>query len=200
MAAAISVELKGFKELQDMLSPTKFTRRLKKHVGNATANIALDAEGAIKDAMAEGKVGPPNAAITVALKGSDRPLFDSGDLSKSINGRAEDWDEAVVGVLKSETITDEETGKTKDILNIARTVHDGATIDVTDKMRAFFRTMAYKFKSGDTKKPWKPLKDSTKVIVIPPRPFLEIATTQEMIKKYRVKWDEAIQAAMSGRD
>lgn len=191
--------LKGFTEVADLFAPGKFEKRLEAEVGKATKLNALLAEGAIKRGIYSGKGIDKNSKFTIALKGSSRPLVDSGELVKSINGRAEKWDEFVVGVLKSRMVRDEKTGKSKDLLSIAQILHSGATVTVTPKMRRFFFWMASRYEKGEIKEPWKPLSARTKVIRIPARPFLRFAVTDKMNAKYTDNWAMAVQRAMGGR-
>lgn len=190
--------LKGWRALRDAFSPSAFKKRMQTEIGKATALNALLAEGAIKAGIASGKGMAKNSKFTIALKGSSRPLVASGELLKSIIGRKIRWDYAVAGVLKSRAVRDKSTGQTNDVLNIAQILHGGATIHVSDKMRRFFFWMASRYEKGEIKEPWKPLSRRTKVIVIPPRPFLEFATEQKMLDKYADNWAAAVQRAMVG--
>jgi len=192
----IDFKLTGFDKLKDMLEPGKFPQRLERHVRKATAKVGLIAEGAVKTAITQGDFAK-NRPMTIAQKGSDRPLVDSGELLKAITSEVEDWDRVVVGVIKDQTVQGED-GKPDSIKSIAAILHSGATIEVTDKMRAFFRHMADKFERGEIKKPWRPLKASTKVLVIKKRPFMERALRKRYQDRYQAIWAAAVQKAMSG--
>lgn len=195
--ATTGLKLKGFKELADIFRPGKFERRMKEEVGKATLKNALLAERAIKKGINSGKGLKPNSPFTVDLKGSSRPLVASGELLKSITGRRESWDEAVVGVLQSRMVKDKQ-GKTKDILQLAVILHNGAQVPVSEKMRRYFFRMAQLYERGEIKQPWFPLSSRTKVIVIPKRPFLKFATFKRMHRKYVANWAEAMERAMLG--
>lgn len=189
--------LKGFKEFAEIFKPGKFEPRLKKEVAKATQKNALIAEGAIKRGINSGKGLKPNSPFTVALKGSSRSLVDSGELLKSITGRADAWDTAYVGVLKSKIRRDKQ-GNMEDVLQISKILHDGATVPVTQKMRNFFFYMANRYESGEIKEPWFPLSSRTKFIVIPARPFLKFAVMAGEMRKYNSNWADAVQRALSG--
>ncbi len=189
--AKISVTLTGFKRLKRMLSPGTFERRLKKHVKVATQLNALLAEGEIKTDISAGRFAK-NSAMTIALKGSSKPLVGAtGELFKSIIGRAVAWNLALIGVLKNKKVKNKKTGKVDSIFQIAAILHDGATIRVTDKMRRYFFALSREFGT-------MPLSSRTKVIVIPPRPFLRGAVKKRLIKKYKANWQRAIGKAMRG--
>lgn len=191
--AKISLVLTGFRRLKRMLSPGTFERRLQKHVKAATMLNALLAEGEIKTDISANRF-KKNAARTIAIKRSSKPLAGvTGELFKSVIGRAVAWDTALIGVLKSKKVKNKQTGKVDDILQIAAILHDGATITVTDRMRRYFFLLASK-KGSRT----MPLRASTKVIVIPPRPFLRGVTKKRLVKKYKANWQRAIGKAMRG--
>jgi hypothetical protein len=201
MAAKAKLELVGFKKLKNILDPKKFERRAKKHIGQATLKNGLIAEGKIKEGINKGKVpgkGKTNADLTIAIKGSDRPLVDSGELVKSINSEVQSWKLVFIGVNRNRTVTDE-NGKKRGILTIAQTLHDGAEVKVTAKMRRFFFWMAF-----DKESPFrgvvKPLKATTKKIIIPPRPFLHLALTDRLVKRYTNNWNKAVRKVMQGKN
>lgn len=190
MAVDVKLSLTGFKELEDKLSPARFPRRYRKHVRRATENIALIAEGAIKESIARGDYAE-NAVMTTVLKGSDRPLVDTGGLLKAITGIAKSWDLALIGVHKSQRRKNKHTGKIDDVLMIAKLLHDGAIIPVSDKMRRLFYAI-----SNETG--LMPLAASTTEIVLEGRPFLKAAITKRTIRIYVKAWKKAVQRAMSG--
>lgn len=193
MAKTIGLKVKGFEELRSKLDHKKFSKLLKRNVRKAQRRNSLAAEGEMKRRIDAGRSLAKNSPITVAIKGSSRPLVDGGDLKASINHLLVRWDLAFIGVLRTKKVSDE-NGRTHDLLNIAFILHEGATIKVTQRMRNYFRFMARLYPGR-----WFPLKSSTQVIRIPPRPFLKFATTKKMEKKYTSEWNKAVQAAVSGR-
>lgn len=204
--ARSGLKLIGFDKLKDILDPKKFEKRLIKHVGKATLKNSLLAEGKIKEAINKGKVkgsgrgkksGSRNADLTILLKGSDRPLVNSGQLMKSITSEVRRWDLALIGVLRNRTVVDDQ-GRKSSVMLVAKALHDGATIKVSAKMRRFFFWLAYG--NDDTKGIVKPLKAKTKVITIPPRPFMASALTNRLIKRYTVNWNKAVGKVMQGKN
>lgn len=198
--ARSNLKLIGFDKLKDILDPKKFEKRLRKHVGKATLKNGLIAEGKIKEAINKGKIkGPPkgktNAELTVLMKGSDRPLVDSGQLVRSITSLVHSWDLVRIGVNRNRTVTSKD-GKKTTIMKIAKALHDGATFKVSKEMRAYFFWLA--FGNEDTKGIVKPLKAKTKVIVVPPRPFLHAAITKALLKRYALHWNKAVKKVMRG--
>jgi len=187
----MTLKLHNFAELELLLDPAAFDARLKGNIKRATTRIGLDAERQIKEDITGGKFDK-NSPITTAIKGSSRPLVDTGELFKAINSQVLAWDEVVVGVLRSKKVTGKD-GKADDLLNIAAVLHEGATITVTQKMRNFFAAMARKHPGK-----YRPLRASTKAIIIPRRPFLESAVTKAQQDRYRSMWEQAIETTFHG--
>lgn len=194
MAKFVELQLEGFDELRSRLDPKTFNRRLKKNIRRATLKNGLVAEGAIKTAMASGAF-QKNSPLTISIKGSARPLVDNGDLMKAVSHKLVAFDHIVIGVLKSQKKQNPNTGKADDLLQIAALLHNGVTVSVTPRMRRFFFRMA-DLQPGR----WKPLKATTKVIVIPPRPFLLAALEAVMIQRYEKNWSDAVDRALAGLD
>lgn len=159
-----------------------------------------------------------NAALTIALKGSTKPLVDRGQLFQSITSQRVDRARYFVGVLK-----------TNNRYNIAAAIHEGASIPVTDKMRGLFFSLWLATKDPKTKARDKagrfratvkmkskraeelkriairrkvvifPLKASTTVIRVPRRPFIEQTfRDRAIVEKLRTHWQRAISNAMRG--
>jgi hypothetical protein len=53
----------------------------------ASARIALAFEGSVKERIARG-IPPPLSPVTIALKGSSKPLIDTGQLRSSVRSRS----------------------------------------------------------------------------------------------------------------
>lgn len=165
-----------WKRLLRMLDPNVFRPILEKHVGPAVGRAGHLVQGRVRKAIKEGMT-PPNAALTILIKKTSKPLVAGGDLIQSVTVDQQTWNSCFVGVLR----TDKN-------FNVARIVHNGATVVVTDRMRAMFellwlvgqgrmnpgklRGRAAELWAQAPGSFWRPLKDTTKAIVIPPRPFL----------------------------
>ena len=193
MAKTIGLKVKGFEQLKEKLDHKKFSKLLKRNVRKAQRRNSLAAEGEMKRRIDAGRSLAKNSPVTTAIKGSSRPLVDGGDLKASITHVLARWDLAFIGVLRTKKVTDQ-NGRVRDLLNVAFVLHEGATIKVTQRMRNYFRFMSRLYPGK-----WFPIKASTQVIRIPPRPFLKFATTKVMEKKYTREWNKAIQSAVSGR-
>lgn len=188
--AIVGLGLEGFEKFADKIEPAKFRSRLRREIKKATAKNGLIAEGAVKENINKGNFAA-NQPLTTALKGSSRPLVDSGDLVKAITNRPFTF-QVVIGVLRKVAKRNKLTGKIDNIQDIAAILHNGITISVTPKMRRLFFALA------DENPKIKPLNPKTKVIVIPARPFMEAAVAPTMLKIYQLNWEEAVQRALKG--
>jgi hypothetical protein len=173
---------------------------VRKHLRRATEFIGAKGEALIRQEITNGKF-ESNKPLTIALKGVDEPL--KGDsagapLFKAITSKVVNDYAVFIGVLQ-----------TSGVYNIAVTIHDGRSIKVTEKMKNLFNILWLKENNPSIdltgraaelweKMPggWKPLKASTTVIVIPPRPFIknvwDKGELQDIAKKF---WDGALAAA-----
>jgi hypothetical protein len=192
---------KGWKQLQYALEPSKFTKTVEKHMSKATKLNGALAVAAIRRNIKSGKF-EPNQALTVAVKGSNKPLVDSGHhLYGAITWKSVAPDAVFVGVLM-----------TNESYNIAKALHDGVRIKVTPAMRGLFfilwqvsigKTPVTELK-GRAKELWDrmpggwlPLSDQTQFIVIPARPFIAGAFKDQQFRKHAIKnWNQALKAAM----
>jgi hypothetical protein len=153
--------------------------------------VGVNVARSVRDQIQKGRY-QPNAALTVALKGSNEPLKGkrTGELWQAITHQVIDDFTVFVGVLRSHGD-----------YNIAAAVHQGTTIGVTSKMRAMFFAL-WKMTIGvpgaeltskraqqlwEWNKVWYPISRATKAIVIPARPFMTRAfrsqETKQIVKK-----------------
>ena len=137
-----------WRRLDEILNPSLIAAGIQQtaaRIGNYGASEVK--KGIVSGAPGDQKFAP-NSPMTIARKGSSKPLIDKGDLVGSITYQVIDADNVFVGVKKGKEI------------NIAAVHEFGCTIQVTPKMRAYFHYQGIHLKS------------STQFIVIPPRPFL----------------------------
>jgi hypothetical protein len=207
MAAKVTLTFdKTWKKLIHKLSVAKFTVALKEQVARATELNAMLVDAEVRRAIKNKKTGgPANAALTVLIKKSKKPLVDSGQLFKSVTYKMLTEFTAEVGVLKGDASA-----------NIAVAVHEGATIKVTARMRAMFAMLAAASGARGKRRAaivskltgraeelwkrrkngWKALKPSTTHIRIPPRPFIRVVIEDPRIRRRAFKnWQKAIKAA-----
>ncbi len=184
-------------------------KAIKRHMARATLLNGKLVEKKIRQSIQSGNFDS-NAPLTQAIKGDNKPLVgvETGAqlfkaiTSKAITGGTPFKSAVFVGVLR-----------TNMFYNVARTIHDGKTIAVTDRMRGLFLALSLasqgKIDKGKLSqrgrdlfdymnKGWKPLKKGTTRIVIPPREFIRDAFKNRSLEKLaRKNWQQALQAAFA---
>lgn len=191
---------KGWRQFERAIDKTRAGRAVSKHMALATRRNGLIAVKAIRAAIRSGKGFEANAALTIDIKKSQKPLVDKGGLFQSVTSQVVDKKTVFAGVLQ-----------TDELFNIARALHEGAVVPVSPKMRNMFRmlwwasignidpseltggaALLWERKPGD----WLPLKESTTAIIIPGRPFVEVAfASPELAMKAKENWQKALASA-----
>lgn len=189
----------GYKEWAGATNARRFSTVLRKHMGRATELNGLVGAREQRRTIASGKLAA-NAALTVFIKGSAKPLVDFADLYGSITYEVINEFTVFVGVLRA----DEEG------FNIAMALHEGTQAKVTPAMRGMFLYL-WKASTGVipasqlygraaelwARKPggWLPLDPSTEVITTPRRPWVEITFQDGAFKaKIQQNWEQALDA------
>lgn len=201
---------KGWGIFGRAISPGSFGPTLRKHVGKGTKRNAVVARKFVRQEIRRG-IPPRNAELTARLKSkggrkTTKPIVGTpgADLWNAIDWTVEDWNAAFIGVKR-----------TAKEFNVAEIVHQGRSIRVTEKMRHMFRVLAWASKApgvrphlegralelweagGRWKTKWKPLKASTKAIIIPKRPFFRYAFQDPKLKKIvKENWNRSVWNAM----
>lgn len=175
-----AITFTGFRKMDKALKKGANRAVMEKHIGKATGRIVKILEASIRQEIKRG-VKPGNAELTIAIKGSDAPLKGAtAQLFNAIKGEQTAWNKGFVGVNRKDKGFD-----------IAKTIHDGAKIKVTDRMRNMFRILwlasearkrgtAMPTLTGRTAELWEaskskeffPLRADTTTIRIPPRRFI----------------------------
>jgi hypothetical protein len=187
---AIAVRLTGdWKLFRFLISASRFEPALEAGLLRATQANALILRREIRLNIRGAKYAAnraPNAARTVFIKGSTKPLVDRGQLVQALTSQVQSYGRAEIGVSRMAREA-----------NVARIVHEGAIVPVTGKMRRMFRALSDVSRGkrdpstlrgraaalyARQKKGWKPLKESTTELRIPPRPFI-----REVVEDGRVQ-------------
>jgi hypothetical protein len=193
----VSFHLTGFKELAAAMDPAAFEAAIKPHIGRATALNAKVAEAKVRQVI-RSNVSPRNAALTQAVKSASKSLIDSSALFASVTSKQTNEYNAFVGTLRTDKA-----------FKVAKMVHDGATVDVTPKMRGlFFRLWraSNDAKAADSLRGraaalferyqgWLPLAPTTTQIQIPARPYIELAFDADLVKTCAQNWNNGLQQA-----
>lgn len=198
-SSVISFQMdKGWKRMARAVDSKRFSAQVRKHVALETRRNAQRAVKAIRKNIKSGDF-EKNAPLTIHIKGSSKPLIDNGDLWKALAIDVSAWNQAFVGILKSDRMYD-----------IAAFLHEGGTVRVTDRMRAMFRMLWFVSQGGDPgiltgrarelweRQPggWYPLKESTTAIRVPGRPFITKVFSDAAFKnEMEAAWERAIERA-----
>lgn len=208
MPDGVSIRLTGdWKALTWIFSVARFDEAVQALLWRATQINALVVRREVRENLKTGKYAPSrdkNAALTLMIKKpKTRPLIDSGQLFQAVTSKVHNWGVAEIGVARVSPTA-----------NVAVTVHEGAVVPVTKKMRAMFQALA---DASDGKrdpstltgraavlfarrsKGWKPLKKGTTEIRIPARPFIrEVVESSKVQRRLYENWLEAASAAVAG--
>ena len=182
------------------VSPGRFRRVLSKHMARATELNGLIGARVQREVIQSSRGMAANAALTVFIKGSSKPLVNHADLFGSITYEVVNEFTVFVGVLRQD----------EDGFNIALALHEGFQVRVTPAMRGMF---LYLWKVGKGEVPaskltgraaelwaarpgnWLPLSEDTEVITTPGRPWATIAFSDRGFKsKVAENWNMALEA------
>lgn len=187
-----------WRRFERALNSERYGRIARKELRKATRRNGLEAKAVIRRMIRQGGHFAANAVLTKEIKGSAKPLVDSGSgLFQAITSETQTDTSVFIGVQQK-----------SEFYNIAQALHDGRAISVTPKMRKMFQVLwmastgkidpgaltgraaeLWKRKPGG----WFPLKGSTVVIILPPRPFIDVAFADPKLKqKVIANWQQAI--------
>jgi len=190
---------KNWQKFAKALDSNRWRSLAQRNIEVATGRVAHAIKATVKKKIQK-KEFEANAALTVSIKKSSTPLVDKGiGIFGAIAVQQPEWNTAFIGVLRSDRR-----------YNIARALHNGTNIKVTPKMRAMFRflwlasegrdvqlTGAAAALFGRMNHGWKPLRDSTKAIKIPARPFIKDAVDAPEVKRFaQQQWRDAVQRTL----
>lgn len=195
-----------WEKLRSLLKVATLNDRLKKALGVATRVNAAVVKREIRDNIRKGSYADnrdPDAALTRWVKRSTVPLVDTGHLFRSVTVTVIGWGRAEIGVLRGDPEA-----------NVARTVHDGKVIPITERMRRMFKALA---DASDGKlspshlsgraaelwqrRPggWHALRAGTTHVRIPARPYLsEVMDDRDLNDLIARNWLIAGSRAMAG--
>lgn len=190
----------GYKEWAVATSPKRFAAVLEKHMARATELNGLVAAKEQRKVIQASDGIAKNAALTVFIKGSEKPLVDHADLFGGITHEVINPFAVFAGVLR----------KDEEGFNIAVALHEGFQTRVTAQMRGMF---LYLWKVSEGQSPvtsltgraaelwqrrpggWLPLSEETTVISTTGRPWVTIAFSNLEFKAIVANnWNLALEA------
>lgn len=197
-------KIRGLKRWRKAIDARGFDAAARRHMRRATMLNGKIGEKIQRQTIQSGNSLKKNAALTQAIKGDNKPLVGDGTLFQAITSKVIDDFTVFVGVLR-----------TSEAYNVGIMVHQGAETKVTNKMRGMFFAL-WKASKGELdpgklrgrakelfeqmQDGWYPLAKDTEVIILPARPWVEIAfRNTQMVKQTRDNWKQALEAAFRER-
>lgn len=136
-------------KVTNLLNPSKLQSEIRKCAARVGNYGAREVKKGIVSGSPGGQTFTPLSAVTIAQKGSSKPLIDHGDLVGSVTYQVFNNNDSVfIGVKKGKEVS------------IAAVHEFGCSIPVTPKMRAYLHYQGIH------------LKASTQYVHIPARPYL----------------------------
>lgn len=192
---------KDWQRLLKASNPARFRKLLAANMRIATEKNGIDVMNCIRRKVQEAKFDP-NSELTKLLKGSTKPLIDTSTLANNISYELENAFVAMAG-----------TNRNREGANIAYTLHEGATLKMTDERRRWLaRAIAIAYKkmgkdyqgkegtgytyAGGVASPTRGKSSSFGAIIIPGRPFIVSAFDDALIKRILERWSVACYQAM----
>ena len=195
----------GWEKYNNATDVKRFKRKFARHRKRALDEVA---RVIIAEALKAGSF-ERNASLTEAIKQGNKPLHDTGkELVGAFRTRLIRKDALFVGIPQNHKFYFK-----------ARTIHEGAILKVTGKMRAMF-VMLWLASKGDIPESqltgraaelfarkstgWLPLRQSTTVIRIPARAFMDDAfssekTKREMLRRFTRAVDQTLAELARGK-
>lgn len=203
--AKTEFKIQGLKRWKKALSARGFDEDARAEIRKATALNGKVLEAAQRRIIQEGtnlQSWKKNAALTQMIKKSSKPLVDHGGLFQAITSKVIDDFTVFAGVLRTDAHYD-----------IAKLVHEGKKIKITPRMRNMFY-MLHKASVGQldpakltgraaelwARAPggWLPIAKRTRLIVIPPRRWINIGIRRS-VAQCRKNWKDALDRAFAKR-
>lgn len=181
-----------WKRWAEVLDGQGFEQRLTAEVARANTRLGLQGVRAIRTAMRTGDY-EPNSALTIAIKGSSKPLVDTGGLFRAIAFDVQRSDRAVwVGVSRNEGD-----------VSIAEKLHEGFIIDLEAHPEIRAAVFARLRERGNSFRPSNQSAAGATRWVVPPRPFimgpLSGDAYQALVRQhYHDAFGRALRAAYDG--
>jgi len=193
----------GLKQFKHAIDPAGLDRTMREELRRAAAINGQLGAAHLRKTITDGGF-QRNAALTVAIKGgSKKPLVDTAALFQAITSVPVDEYSAFAGVLR-----------TSAAFSVAEAITEGATIQVTPRMRGMFFALYLASQGSDSvtlegraaelfaRQPhgWKPLSAGTAVIVIPARDWVAKAFRSRNLKRMVTEnWLKALGKTMKKR-
>jgi len=160
MKRSFDLQLQGYETMMGMLKKGDYNKVFRMKLRKKNKKLAILGATRLSQEIRDGNF-VKNSPVTIFLKKSSKTLVNHADLLNSVSGKVgHNWYSFDVGTKR----------RTPSGMNLAHMLETGFTIKVTPKMRGLFYHWARE--SGGQ---FKPLKSSTTVIRVKPRPYMKQA-------------------------
>lgn len=187
MSDTASLDLQGaWQAFQKALDAGLFSDRLKKNVASANRRIGRQFQATARRRIRQGKYAA-NSPLTIALKGSSRPLVNGGQLFQGLSYDVPDYTMVRVGVFRR--------GSGQEVVDIGHAVHEGYSFEPTDAQRAaVFAQLAEE--ERDSLSLGEPAKTTW---TVPPRPYITDVLEDQGFQKFAgQQWIDAVRVTFLG--
>lgn len=185
--ATVSIKFRGdTKRFEKFLKSEATFKILEQEIGKATARNAALLQDAIVEKILSKRFKKKNSPLTKALKDSDTPLVNTGELAKAVEVELSGSFVAFVGFLRNQKMSNG-----GDLKKIVPLLEKGFEVKITKRMRKWLF-----LKMRELNIPEGPRTSSGGVLRVPARPFISpIFRSRRMRTKLNANWKAAIERA-----
>lgn len=182
----------GFNVLARKTDPELLRRKLKHYFAQAHARVGESFVARATETILTDKPFEKNSGLTVVIKGSSTPLFQHGDLVGSLT-----WQPIGTAGTKIRVGVNSEKLADGDQRWLAEVLHNGATVRVTDAMRARVFALARESPRWAAFERQLVAAPPKAVWIIPPRPFIAVVLeSRTWLSEIRAIYQAAFDAAL----
>lgn len=196
MSDGVTIELSPeWDAFESALDAKKFKARLAEHLAIANQRIGRQFVATAQRQIRAGKYAP-NSPITAILKGSSKPLVDTGALFQGLSFATPDPFTVRLGIMRARA--------GDEVVNVGLILHEGATINVSSKPQVRRKVWsmvrrALAQQGAAAAAALNPGGNAKDVWVIPPRPFIVQPLSSAGFQKFlRAQFEGAVRATLLG--
>jgi hypothetical protein len=193
---------KDWEKFMKACDPARFRKNLRAHMRIATERNCILISKLIS-AQIESDKFDPNSELTKLLKGSSKPLIDSHLLARNITHELESAFCGLIGTVRNRAGA-----------NIARILHEGAVLQLTDARRKWLAQAikrafnkagkdhqskegtGYSYSEGKASPTRGSSMSAHSALVIPSRPYIVSVFNDVVVKKVLSEWENAYYQAI----
>ncbi len=188
---SFTITFKNTKKFEKFLSPRHF-KILEVEVRKATAdNLILVQDSIIRRILSRGFGKKANSPLTLALKDTNVPLVDSGDMAKAIEVELQSSFTGTVGFLR-----DQKSSHGMKISTVVKGLEEGFTVKLTGPMRRLLFLKMRRAGIPENPPGVTSSRGKSSDLRIPPRPFITPVFNSKFTRaKIQKNWKDAVKRA-----